>query len=94
MTLLAELELLERAKTRLRSGDAGGALTLLDQHGRERAGRGLDAEATMLRIETYAALGRHGDASELAARFVRENRNSALADRAKSFIRNAPRTTP
>jgi hypothetical protein len=94
MSLLDELELLKRARDVLRSGDPAGALDLLDRHGREHVGRGLDAEATLLRIETYAALGRHGEASELAARFVRENPNSALGDRAKSFIRLAPRTVP
>ena len=87
MTLLAELDLLKRARTALRSGDGGQALELLGQRAREHTGNGLDAEATLLRIEALAALGRQGEASELATRFVRENPNSALGDRAKSFIR-------
>jgi hypothetical protein len=88
MTLRAELELLKRARTALRSGDAAQALELLSLQARERTGNGLGAEATLLRIEALAARGRHGDASELAARFVRDNPNSALGDRAKSFIRS------
>jgi hypothetical protein len=40
-------------------------------------------------METYAALGRHREASELAERFVRENPNSAFGDRARSFIHGA-----
>jgi hypothetical protein len=89
MTLLGELELLKRARSALRSGDGEQALELLDRHARERASNGLDAEATLLRIEALAAVGRHADASALAARFVRDNPNSALGDRAKSFIRAA-----
>lgn len=94
MTLLGELELLKRARAALRSGDGGQALELLDLHARERANNGLEAEATLLRIEALAALGRHGDASALAARFVRDNPNSALGDRAKSFIRAASPKAP
>jgi hypothetical protein len=92
MTLLAQLDILKRARTALRSGDGGQALELLERHARERAGHELDAEAVLLRIETLAALGRHGESSELAARFVRDNPNSALGDRAKSFIRPSART--
>lgn len=94
MTLLGELELLKRARSALRSGDGGQALELLDRHARERTSNGLDAEANLLRIEALAALGRHGDASVLAARFVRDNPNNALGDRAKSFIRAAAPGTP
>ena len=89
-SLLDELELLKGARSALRSGEAARALELLERHTRERRSLGLDAEATLLRIETYAALGRDDEASELAARFVRDNPNSALGDRAKTFIRRGP----
>jgi hypothetical protein len=89
MTLLAELDLLKRARSALRSGEGGQALELLEQRERAHTSNGLDAEATLLRIETLAALGKPGAASELATRFVRENPNSTLGDRAKSFIRNS-----
>ncbi|MEY2936151.1 MAG: hypothetical protein RL033_6900, partial [Pseudomonadota bacterium] len=86
-----ELELLKRARSALRSGDGAQALELLEQREREHTRNGLDAEATLLRIETLTALGKPSDASDLATRFLRENPNSALGDRAKSFIR---RTAP
>jgi hypothetical protein len=89
MTLLEEIDLIKRARGALRSGHPAHALELLER----RASRGLAAEATLLRIETYAALGRHGEASELASRFVRENPSSALGDRAKSFIHSVPPTS-
>jgi hypothetical protein len=142
-TLLAELQLLERARAALRSGNAAQALELLERHAttfsgspaarllpdsrapqpasgsearapqpasdsearptvaptasvpraappaREGVARGLATEAAVLRIETYAALGRQREASELAERFVRDNPNSAFGDRVKSFIRSA-----
>ena len=86
LTLLDELDLLKRARSALRSGEGSTALALLDRHERERAGDSLVAEATLLRIEVLAALGRKEAASELAQRFVRANPNHALSDRARSFI--------
>jgi hypothetical protein len=90
LTLLDEIELLKRARSALRAGDGAGALVLLDRHERERAGDSLTAEATLLRIEVLAALGRKPAASELAQRFVRSNPNHALSDRARSFIGGTP----
>lgn len=86
LTLLEELDLLKRARSALRAGEGSQALALLDRHEHERAGDSLVAEATLLRIEVLAALGKKVEASELAQRFVRANPNHALSDRAKSFI--------
>jgi hypothetical protein len=94
LTLLGELELLKQARAALRSGDGARALVLLDRHVREGKGSGLDAESTLLRIEALSALGRRQQASELAARFVRDNPDHALTDRAKSFVRTAPERAP
>lgn len=94
LSLREELQLLGQARARLRASEALQALELLDRHARERDNRGLDAEATLLRIETYAALGRSDDASALATRFLRDNPNSALGDRARSFIGSAPARAP
>ena len=85
-----ELGLLKDAREALRSGRGARALALLDRYERERASSGLAAEATLLRIETLDALGRRRESSELARRFVLENPNSALGDRAKSFIDGTP----
>lgn len=85
--LLAELELLKQARTALRSGNGTRAIELLDR--RERGGSELEAEATLLRIEALSSLGRRREASDLAVAFVKANPNSALGDRAKSFILSA-----
>ena len=74
----------------LRSGDSTTALELLDRRAREAAGNELDAEATLLRIEALASAGRQRESSDFAQRFVEQNPNSALAERAKAFIK-APR---
>jgi len=94
-TLRAELELLSQARSALRAGDSAQALALLDRHERERSGSGrsgneLFAEATLLRIEALSVRGEPRAASELAARFVRDNPHNALSDRAKTFIRAQP----
>ncbi|MET0413845.1 MAG: hypothetical protein ABW217_21225 [Polyangiaceae bacterium] len=90
LTLLDEIELLKRARSAQRAGEGARALALLDRYERERAGESLIAEATLLRIEVLAALGRKAAASELAQRFVRDNPNHALSDRARSFIGGTP----
>ena len=94
LTSSAELELLKRARSALRSGAGAQALELLDQHERERAGNGLEAEATLLRIETLSALGRRDEASQLATSFVATHPNNTLGDRARSFIHQPPSGTP
>lgn len=91
MSLSAELDLLKRARAALRSRVPEQALALLDQHAREHSGDGLSSEATVLRIEALAALGRHDEASALAVRFVRDDPSGAFADRARTFIRGGAR---
>jgi hypothetical protein len=83
---LDDLELLKRARVGLRAGAADRALELLDRYARERVDGGVEADATLLRLEALAALGRKGEASRLATRFVRDSPNSVLADRARTFI--------
>jgi outer membrane protein assembly factor BamD (BamD/ComL family) len=85
--LLAEVNLLKQARTALRSGDATLALELLDRYSGELHGTDLNAEAMLLRVETLAALHRENDAAQLAERFVAENPDSPLVDRARSFLK-------
>jgi hypothetical protein len=82
--LSGELELLKQAREALRQGNSEHALSLLDRYDAQR-GTTLLAEATLLRIETLSALGRTEAVRELARRFVRENPDSPLVDRARRF---------
>jgi hypothetical protein len=84
-----EIAALDRARTALSSGDASGALRVLDDYERVLHGTRLTAEATMLRIDALARSGRGAEASDLAARFVAANPSSALADRARAFIKTS-----
>jgi hypothetical protein len=84
-TLEQELALLERARAKLSSGDSAAALSELDRYAGQRGGR-LVAEATLLRLQALTRAGRAAEASRLARKFVAENPNDPLAERARSFI--------
>ncbi len=84
-----EIAALDRARSSLSSGDVQGALRALDDYDRVLHGTRLTAEATMLRIDALARSGRAAEASALAVRFVEANPTSALADRARAFIKTS-----
>ncbi|MDX2055436.1 MAG: hypothetical protein SFV15_23745 [Polyangiaceae bacterium] len=86
-TLSDELEALKVAQTALSASDAPGALRALDRYDRVLRGQKLRAEASLLRIEALSAAGQAEAASKLASRFVEENPNSPLVDRARTFIK-------
>ena len=79
----------QKQRVALRSGDSARALELLETYKSQHAGSDLQDEASLLRIEALAAMGRQAEAAAMAERLVRENPNSPLVDRARSFIRGA-----
>jgi hypothetical protein len=87
-TLEQELALLERARSQLSSGDSAAALSELDRYAGRRGGR-LVAEATLLRLQALTRAGRAAEASRIARKFVADNPNDPLAERARSFIQAA-----
>jgi hypothetical protein len=87
-TLEQQLALLERARAQLSSGDSAGALSELDRYAGQRGGR-LVAEATLLRLQALTRAGRGAEASRMARKFVADNPNDPLAERARSFIQAA-----
>jgi hypothetical protein len=89
-TLATELAFVKQVRSALRGRDGGAALTLLDRYDTGAYGRALSVEATLLRVEALDALGRRAEASALARRFVAENPDSPLAERAQSFIVDGP----
>lgn len=90
-SLEQELELLDRARQALLSGDTTTALARLAQYDQTATRRHLGAEAALLRIQVLAASGRASEASVLASKFVAQHPNSPLVDRAKSFVQTSPR---
>jgi hypothetical protein len=85
VTLADELASLQRARAALRSGDAKQALRELDHYDFVLGGRQLKAEASLLRIEALSRAGQVDVAAAQARRFVQQNPNHPLVDRARSF---------
>lgn len=89
-TLDEELTATNAARTALRSGDATSALAELDRFEKTRGWRKLGVEASLLRIEALSKLGNAEEARARAARFIEENPNNPLVDRAAQFARPSP----
>jgi outer membrane protein assembly factor BamD (BamD/ComL family) len=85
-SLSDELGALKRASSALNADDTSAALSALDQYDHVLRGTKMRAEATLLRIETLSRAGQAGAASQLAQRFVAQNPESPLVDRARSFV--------
>ena len=85
-TLSDELDALKIASSALSAGDSNAALAALDRYDHVLKGSKLRAEATLLRVQALARAGNTEAASALAQRFVEQNPNSPLVDRARSFI--------
>lgn len=86
--LEAELGALDAARTMLASGNARGALSLLDAYSRAHPRGRLGLEAEVLRIDALAKSGRSDAASQRAAAFLRRHPNSVLASRVRRYVNN------
>jgi hypothetical protein len=93
-TLSNELGALKQVRQALRDGDGGAALVLLDRYDGGEYGSRLALEARVLRVEALDAVGRRAEAEALARRFVRDNPDSPLAERAQRFIDRAAPAQP
>lgn len=82
----AELASLDAARSRLRGGDAAGALVQLDAHARRFPKPRLGQEAALVRIEALAALGRCAEARRIGDAFLSANAGSVLAQRVRSIM--------
>lgn len=85
-TLSNELGVLRQIRQALRNGEGAAALALLDRYDGGEYGSSLALEATLLRVEALDASGRRAEAEQLARRFVRDNPDSPLAERAQRFV--------
>ncbi|MGK3986999.1 hypothetical protein WME99_28425 [Sorangium sp. So ce136] len=84
--LQAELETLDAARATLSSGNAQGALSLLDAYTREHPRGRLRLEAEVLRIDALAKSGRTDAAAQRAEAFLRRHPNSVLASRVRRYV--------
>jgi hypothetical protein len=85
-SLSDEVETLDRASAALSEGDPNRSMRILEEYDHVLHGTRLVAEATLLRIEALARLGRTSAASELARRFIDASPGNALAERARAFV--------
>jgi outer membrane protein assembly factor BamD (BamD/ComL family) len=84
--LAAELAALDQARARLDSGDASGALSLLDDYSRTYPRGRLALEAEVLRIDALAKKGQAASAAKRAEAFLRRHPNSVLASRVRGYL--------
>lgn len=84
--LQAELDALDAARSALSSGNAQGALSLLDTYTREHPRGRLRLEAEVLRIDALAKSGRSDAAAQRAQAFLRRHPNSVLASRVRRYV--------
>jgi len=89
-TLADELAALKRAESALAASNPAEALVALDRYDHVLGGKQMRAEAMLLRMEALSRAGKPDAASALATRFVRDNPQSPLVDRARSFLKTAP----
>jgi hypothetical protein len=92
-TLADELAVLKQAESALAASDPRTALEALDRYDHVLKGKQMRAEATLLRLEALSRAGKRGAAASLAARFVAQNPESPLVDRARSFLVSAGSVT-
>jgi hypothetical protein len=83
--LRAELKALDGARTTLASGNAQGALTLLDAYDRGYPRGLLRLEAEVLRIDALARSGQTEAARRRADAFLRQHPKSVLASRVRRY---------
>lgn len=75
-TMAAEIELLRRARTEVRTGASARALALLDEHAAMAKEGRFAAEREMLRIEALCVGGRRGEAEAIARAWAQGHRET------------------
>ncbi|AKV03980.1 hypothetical protein AKJ09_10643 [Labilithrix luteola] len=84
-----ELELVERARTALASGDTSACLDVLDRYARVIRGGVFEREVAVMRIEALMARGERARAKALGEKFLATTPNSPYTDRVRSFVTKA-----
>jgi hypothetical protein len=84
--LTAELGELDRARSKLASGDAKGALVVLDDYARTYPRGRLGLEAEVLRIDALAQSGDMQSAKKRAEAFLKRHPKGVLAPRVRRYL--------
>jgi hypothetical protein len=91
-TLAEEVALLDSARRSLLDGNAAGALTALEKHGRDFGAGSLGAEAAVLKIDAMVARGDHASASAAARAFLAAYPQSPHASHVRAVLRTGSET--
>lgn len=83
--LSEEIKLFDSARTAVRSGQPAQALTHLDEYAKRFPNGRFSLEASALRIEALAGLGKHARARALAQRFIARHPQSLLVERVRPY---------
>jgi hypothetical protein len=89
--LVQEVASLDRVRAALAAGDPNGALARLSAHHRAFPSGALEPEAVVLEVRALVQLGRRGEASHVASRFLAGHPGSPQAARLESLVGSAPR---
>jgi hypothetical protein len=89
-SLSAERALLDQARLELGSGDAAGALALLEEHARQFKKPQLSEEREALAIQSLVALARYDEARARAARFMEGSPNSLFVPAIQAAVASIP----
>ncbi|HEX6273756.1 MAG TPA: hypothetical protein VFZ53_11980 [Polyangiaceae bacterium] len=84
--LSAELGVLDVARSKLGSGDARGALGVLDEYSRKYPRGRLGLEAEVLRIDALSRAGETSAAKKRAEAFLKRHPKSVLAQRVRRYL--------
>jgi hypothetical protein len=83
--LSEEIKLFDSARTAVRSAQPGYALTRLDEYAKRFPKGRFSLEASALRIEALAGLGKRAQARALAQRFIARHPQSLLVERVRPY---------
>lgn len=85
-SLAGEIGALDRARAKLRAGDAAGALVELDQYDREHPKGAMRSEATIVRIEALARSGQRTAAERLAKPYLDRGPDDLVGRRVRKIL--------
>lgn len=80
-----EIKLFDSARSAVRNAQPGEALSRLDRYGQRFPNGRFSLEASALRIEALAALGKRAQARTLAQRFIERHPKSLLVERVRPY---------
>ncbi|AKV04316.1 hypothetical protein AKJ09_10979 [Labilithrix luteola] len=83
-----QMKFIDRARTKLRQGDAHGALAVLDDYEKRFPAPAFKAEATVLRVSSLAKVGDRAAAKRLGEAFLNAHPSELYSRRVEAIVRS------